>query len=101
MNGNVTPVNGTTRNTPPIMMNVCIATIVVRPVANNFSKSRCARNAVRLGVPNYPGDTLQISGTVNAIHSNKPAVMAEVTLTAVNGLGQHASATVVVELPPR
>ena len=59
------------------------------------------RVAVRLGVPNYPGDTMQLQGTVHAVERDKPSASATVAVTASNSLGQHASATVVVELPGR
>ncbi len=60
------------------------------------------RVAVRLGVPNYPGDTMQTKGIVNTVERDKPGMItAQVAVTASNSLGLHASATVVVDVPAR
>lgn len=59
------------------------------------------RVAVRLGVPNYPGDTMVLQGVVTSAvdDAHKRARTVEVAVTARNGLGQHASATIVVAVP--
>ena len=43
--GSVIPVSGTTRRTPPTMMNVCRAKPKVRPAARSFEKPSCATAA--------------------------------------------------------
>jgi acyl dehydratase len=50
---------------------------------------------IRLGAPNYPGDTMVMTGTVSA----KEAGRVEVEVRGVNAIGPHVSGTVVVELP--
>ncbi len=45
------PVSGTTLTTPPMMMNACTPTIVVRPVASSFSNVRSVRSAMRSPAP--------------------------------------------------
>jgi hypothetical protein len=45
------PVSGTTRMTPPMMMNAWMPMIVVRPVARSFSNGRSARIAMRRPAP--------------------------------------------------
>lgn len=50
---------------------------------------------VRLGVPNYPGDTMVMTGTVTA----KEADTLTVTVRGANQLGDHVNATVEVTLP--
>jgi hypothetical protein len=50
---------------------------------------------VRLGVPNYPGDTMVMTGTVTA----KDAGTVTVAVRGANQLGDHVNATVEVALP--
>jgi acyl dehydratase len=53
--------------------------------------------SIRLGVPNYAGDTMVLSGTVTAKDDATGEV--EVALKATNSLGDHASGTVQLRLP--
>ncbi len=50
---------------------------------------------VRLGAPNYPGDTMKMRGSVTAIAGK----LVTVSLAGSNSLGDHVTATVEVELP--
>jgi N-terminal half of MaoC dehydratase len=52
----------------------------------------------RLGVPNYPGETMLVSGTVTAVDSASSRTTIE--FRATNGLGSHATGSVEVTLPP-
>ena len=47
-NGSVMPVSGTTRRTPPTMMNVCRARPNVSPAARSFEKPSWAMSATRI-----------------------------------------------------
>ena len=51
--------------------------------------------SIRLGAPNYPGDTMTLTGQVTA----KADSTVEVTLRGANSLGDHVTGTVKVELP--
>jgi len=51
--------------------------------------------AIRLGAPNYPGDTMTVTGTV----TRKDAGEIEVAVVGANGLGNHVTGTVVLTLP--
>lgn len=51
--------------------------------------------AIRLGAPNYPGDTMVLSGTV----TSKAESTIEIAVVGKNGLGNHVTGTVVLELP--
>ena len=51
--------------------------------------------AFRLGVPNYPGDTMTITGSVTA----KADGNVEVAVRGANSLGDHVIGTVKVGLP--
>jgi acyl dehydratase len=58
--------------------------------------------SIRLGVPNYPDDTMTLTGRVSGKHGveedgQRGAV--EVSVRGANGLGDHVTGTVVVALP--
>ncbi len=51
--------------------------------------------AIRLGAPNYPHDTMTITGTV----TKKDGGEVEIAVVGANGLGNHVTGTVTVALP--
>ena len=55
--------------------------------------------SIRLGVPNYPGDTMTATGRVieKLVQAGKPIVRIELKIS--NGLGDHLTGTAEVELP--
>jgi len=53
--------------------------------------------AIRLGAPNYPGDTMRLTGTVTGKDSAAGTVA--IAVRGANGLGDHVTGTVVVALP--
>jgi acyl dehydratase len=55
------------------------------------------RVAIRLGAPNYPGDTMHMTGTVTAKDDTSRSV--EVAVRGTNGLGDHVTGTVTLTLP--
>ena len=57
------------------------------------------RVAIRLGAPNYPGDTMVMTGTVTnkAIEDGRGVV--DVDVRGANGLGDHVTGTVRLALP--
>lgn len=50
---------------------------------------------IRLGVPNYAGDTMTMRGEVTRVDGKQ----VEVAVRGTNSLGDHVVGTVVVELP--
>ncbi len=52
---------------------------------------------VRLGVPNYPGDTMTMTGEVTELRAE--GNVAVVAVRGANSLGDHVNATVEVSLP--
>ncbi|MFM7755441.1 MAG: VCBS domain-containing protein, partial [Actinomycetota bacterium] len=52
---------------------------------------------VRLGAPNYPGDTMHVTGSVTATDDATKTVT--VAVKGANSLGDHMNATVEVTLP--
>jgi acyl dehydratase len=53
--------------------------------------------SVRLGAPNYPGDTMTFSGSVAAKNAGG---LVDIALCGRNGLGNHVTGTITIELPP-
>ncbi|MGZ4204960.1 MAG: MaoC/PaaZ C-terminal domain-containing protein [Actinomycetota bacterium] len=51
--------------------------------------------SIRLGVPNYPGDTMRLTGRVKAVEGDH----VEVDVRGSNSLGDHVTGTVSVVLP--
>jgi len=51
--------------------------------------------AIRLGAPNYPGDSMRMTGVVTA----KADGVVEVEVRGANSLGDHVAGTVTVALP--
>jgi acyl dehydratase len=51
--------------------------------------------AIRLGAPNYPGDTMVLTGSVTA----KQDGVVEVAVRGANNLGDHVTGTVRLSLP--
>ena len=50
---------------------------------------------IRLGAPNYPGDTMTMTGKV----TSKDVGVVEVEVRGANKLGDHVTGTVTLELP--
>jgi acyl dehydratase len=51
---------------------------------------------IRLGVPNYPGDTMHMTGRVE----RKEDGVVTVAVTGANTLGEHVTGTIDLTLPP-
>jgi len=55
--------------------------------------------AIRLGAPNYPGDTMVMTGSVTAKSLEGDDGVIDVAVRGANGLGDHVTGTVRVVLP--
>ncbi|WP_411090063.1 MaoC family dehydratase [Streptomyces sp. 061-3] len=86
------------KGSPDIFMNILTTNgLVGRYVTDHFGPSAVLHKvAIRLGAPNYPGDTMVLSGTVTALGDDGTA---EVTVVGVNGLGRHVTGKVTVSVP--
>ncbi|HEY6318727.1 MAG TPA: MaoC family dehydratase [Acidimicrobiia bacterium] len=51
---------------------------------------------IRLGAPNYPGDTMVLTGSV----TRKDGTTVDVALRGANSLGDHVTGTVALDLAP-
>ncbi|WP_327709933.1 MaoC family dehydratase [Streptomyces sp. NBC_00464] len=86
------------KGSPDIFMNILTTNgLVGRYVTDHFGPSAVLRRvAIRLGAPNYPGDTMVLSGTVTSVADDGTA---EVAVVGVNGIGRHVTGTVTVGVP--
>jgi acyl dehydratase len=55
--------------------------------------------SIRLGVPNYAGDTMTMSGTVSAAEDGPEGQLVTVAVRGSNSLGDHVTGTVTVLVP--
>ncbi|MFD4228528.1 MaoC family dehydratase [Streptomyces sp. NPDC058545] len=86
------------KGSPDIFMNILTTNgLVGRYVTDRLGPSAVLHKiAIRLGAPNYPGDTMVLSGTVTALGDDGTA---EVTVVGANGLGRHVTGKVTVSVP--
>ena len=55
--------------------------------------------SIRLGVPNYAGDTMTMSGTVSAAEDGPEGQLVTVDVRGRNSLGDHVTGSVTVLVP--
>ncbi|MCA6095864.1 MaoC family dehydratase [Streptomyces sp. SCA3-4] len=86
------------KGVPDIFMNILTTNgLVGRYLTDHFGPGAVLRRlAIRLGVPNYPGDTLVMTGTINSICADER--IAEVGITGTNSLGRHVTGTATLSL---
>ena len=83
---------------PHVFMNI----LTTNGLVQRFVESWCGPAArlqdlkIKLGAPNYPGDTMTFSGSVTDKRESDQSV--EVTLKGKNGFGNHVTGTVRVRL---
>lgn len=85
------------KGSPEIFMNILTTNgLVGRYITDHFGP-RCTlrKVAIRLGAPNYPGDTMVLSGTITEVTDGA----AVVRVVGANGIGHHVTGTVTVGLP--
>ncbi|MBT2369542.1 MaoC family dehydratase [Streptomyces sp. ISL-10] len=85
------------KGSPDVFMNILTTNgLVGRYITDHFGERAVLRKvAIRLGAPNYPGDTMVLTGTVDAFDGRT----AEVRVVGVNGLGTHVTGAVTVTVP--
>jgi acyl dehydratase len=92
------------RGSPDIFMNILTTNgLVGRYVTDWSGPGGLLREvSIRLGAPNYPDDTMTLTGSVTAKLGPEPdgaRGLVEVTLRGANRLGDHVTGTVKVALP--
>ncbi|MFH9585064.1 MaoC family dehydratase [Streptomyces luteogriseus] len=85
------------KGSPDIFMNILTTNgLVGRYITDHFGpRAQLRRVAIRLGAPNHPGDTMVLTGTVEAVDGDT----ATVRVVGANGLGEHVTGTVTVRAP--
>ncbi|GAA1359045.1 MaoC family dehydratase [Streptomyces beijiangensis] len=82
------------KGSPDIFMNILTTNgLVGRFITDHFGSGASLRKvAIRLGAPNYPGDTMVLTGTVTAVDGDT----AQVRVVGANGIGHHVTGSVTV-----
>ncbi|GAA4986917.1 MaoC family dehydratase [Uniformispora flossi] len=85
------------KGSPDIFMNILTSNGLVGRMVTDWGgpETELRKVAIRLGAPNYPGDTMTITGKVTA----KADGLVEVSVVGANKLGNHVTGTVTVALP--
>ncbi len=89
------------RGSPDIFMNILTTSGLCARYLSDWAGPEVLlrRLAFRLGVPNYPHDTMTLSGSVHSKRLDGGAGIVEVGLRGYNRLGDHVTGIVVLELP--
>ena len=84
---------------PHIFMNILTTNGLVQRFVEDWSgpQGRLCDLKIKLGAPNYPGDTMTFSGTVTDKRESDRTV--EISLKGNNSMGSHVTGTVRVRLP--
>ena len=85
------------RGSPDIFMNILTTNGFVGRFVTDWAGPDAVikKVSIRLGAPNYPGDTMRMTGTVTAVDDG----VATVEVVGSNSLGDHVTGTVEVVVP--
>ncbi|MER7025370.1 MULTISPECIES: MaoC family dehydratase [Streptomyces] len=85
------------KGSPDIFMNILTTNgLVGRYLTDHFGPGTVLRKvAIRLGAPNYPGDTMELTGTVTEVDG----AVVRVRVAGANRLGHHVTGTVTLTVP--
>jgi uncharacterized protein len=88
------------RGTPDIFMNILTTNGYVQRYVGDWAPAGRIRSVdIRLGVPNFAGDTLRLTGSVRSKAEANGERIVELAVRGANALGEHVAATVRVALP--
>jgi acyl dehydratase len=93
------------RGSPDIFMNILSTNGFVGRFVTDWAGpgARIESVSIRLGAPNYPGDTMTLTGTVTSTEvppgRDDARGVANVAVRGANSRGDHVTGTVVVSLP--
>ena len=84
------------RGSPDIFMNILTSNGFVGRFVTDWAgpAARIKKVSIRLGAPNYPGDTMHMTGEVTDVSDDDVTV----AVKGSNSLGDHVTGTVVVSL---
>lgn len=85
------------RGSRDVFMNILTSNAMVERYVKGWAgpSVRITRLTVRLGAPNYPGDTMTLTGAVSAVDGETVTV----DVRGDNSLGAHVTGSVIIELP--
>ena len=80
------------RGAPDIFMNIMATNGFIGRFVTDWAgpAAELKRVKIRLGVPNYPGDTMTLTGEVTDVDGNRVTV----AVRGANSIGDHVTATV-------
>lgn len=86
---------------PNIFMNILTTNGLVQRFVGAWAgpEARVRKIRIKLGAPNFAGDTMRINGTVSRVDSATGEV--DVTVSGRNAIGEHVGATVTLHFPER
>ncbi|MEB3966012.1 MaoC family dehydratase [Streptomyces kunmingensis] len=89
------------KGSPDIFMNILTTNgLVGRYITDHFGPTAVLRKvAIRLGAPNYPGDTMVLTGTVAEVAGEGGGDTVRVKIVGKNGIGSHVTGSVTVTVP--
>ena len=89
------------RGMPGIFMNILTTNGFVGRFVTDWAGPDAAirRIAIRLGVPNFAGDTMRMTGRVTSAVQRDGEGVVEIDVVGRNRLGEHVTGTVTVVLP--
>ncbi|WP_406297522.1 MaoC family dehydratase [Embleya sp. NBC_00888] len=90
------------KGSPDIFMNILTSNGLVGRYITDWAgpETELRKVAIRLGAPNYPGDTMTLTGTVTAkTTAEDGTALVEIAVVGANKLGNHVTGTVTVKLP--
>jgi acyl dehydratase len=87
------------RGAPDVFMNIMTTNGFVGRYVTDWAgpAAELKRVKIRLGVPNYPGDTMRLTGRVAAV---EPDGRVTVDVRGANALGDHVTGTVELVMGP-
>ncbi|MET9083762.1 MaoC family dehydratase [Streptomyces sp. NPDC004237] len=97
------------KGSPDIFMNILTTNgLVGRYITDHFGPTAVLRKvAIRLGAPNYPGDTMVLTGRIEELieeldegtGTEAGTTMVTVRVVGANAIGKHVTGTVTLTLP--
>jgi acyl dehydratase len=84
------------KGSPDVFMNILTTNgLVGRYITDHFGpRAALKKVAIRLGAPNYPGDTMVLTGTIEALEDTTTTVR----IVGTNGIGNHVTGTVTFSM---
>jgi hypothetical protein len=86
---------------PDIFMNILTTNGLVGRYVTDWAGPEALLRSVKikLGVPNYPGDHMELRGRVTATREEGDDRLVDIDIAGKNGLGFHVTGSVTVALP--